>query len=549
MQQSKPSLAVIGLDGATFDVIGPLVEERMLPNLGSMMNAGVYGTLASIIPPVTGPAWSVLATGKNPGRLGIFDFINRRHPDDFTLYPIRSVELAGQTFWDILDGAGYRVGILNYPMLVPAYPVDGWMVAGLGASRLHRFAFPNDLKQELDQVTGGYEISVSYGLPKYRENLPQLVDDLHWALTSRMSALERLLSARPVDVLVAVFSVSDVASHTMWQYWENGRSGLLEPHHAEMREAYISIWRSLDEAVGRILEHLSPDGHALVVSDHGFGPNHGVFHVNRWLEQGGYLVRNGNRMAGANRLRERLIEKANPIFGSVFKRVLGSRVHQVLRASVLREMDLMDSQAFALESGDLCGEIFINRQYARARGLDEPEFVDATRAQLKRDLLVWSENEGLAVEVFMADELYAGDKVALAPEMLFVVDNFRCSVSPRFEEPIYDERRHHSMKSGTHRLNGVLIGEGPRILSGRIEGAQLQDIAPTLLHLMDVPVPSSMDGRILAEMLKPEFSAKKRPYQAPTERPVARTMRESKKDEGENFEAVLQRLADLGYLD
>jgi predicted AlkP superfamily phosphohydrolase/phosphomutase len=549
VQQPKPSLAVIGLDGATFDVISPLVEQGELPFLGRIMTEGSHGPLESIIPPVTGPAWSVLATGKNPGQLGIFDFINRRRPDDFRLYPIRSADLAGQTFWDILDAAGYRVGILNYPMLVPAYPIDGWMVAGLGASRLHEYTYPAGLKQELDQITGGYEISVSYGLPKYRDNLLLLVRDLKRTLDSRLLAVEHLLSTRPVDVLVAVFSVSDVACHTMWKFWDYGASTVLDPDHERIREDFVSIWRSLDQAVGRILDRLSPDGHVLVVSDHGFGPSHGVFHVNQWLQLSGYLVRKGMCPARGNALREGLVERTSPYLGPIFRRVLGSKIHQALRASVLREIDLVNSKAFALEHTDSCGSIFVNHQYARARGLNEEDFERNVCAQLKRDLLAWGQREGLPGQTFSANELYWGDKAALSPELLFVVDGFRCSVSHRFAEPVYADRLHHPMKSGTHRMNGVVMAVGPDVLNVPIVGAQLQDIAPTVLHLLDLPVPVSMDGKILTGMLKSNLKAPRASEQPADERALADDIDVELLPADEGLEIVLQRLADLGYLD
>lgn len=549
MEQVKPRLIVIGLDGATFDVIGPLAERGKLPHLARIMAEGATGSLQSIIPPSTGPAWSVLATGKNPGQLGVFDFINRRHADDFTLYPIRSKDLAGQTFWDILNRAGYRAGILNYPMLVPAYPIDGWMVGGLGATKLHDLTYPSDLMQKLDEITDGYEITVSYGLPKYRNNLPRLIEDMRIVLNKRLLALEYLLSTHPVDIVTVVFSVSDVASHVLWHCWDtNGQDRSLDPGQKEMRDAYISLWEALDQAVGQVLTHLAPDGHALVISDHGFGPSHGVFHINQWLQQAGYLVRKTNVVSGGNRAREWLFKKLNPLLGPVFKKIAGSRAHQLLRASVLREIDVANSQAFALETSDGCGKIFVNRQYAQTRGLNEDEFVHNTRVQMKQDLIEMSERENLDIKVFMADELYSGDKISLSPDVFVVVNDFLCSISYRFEEPVYADRPHHPMKTGTHRLNGILIATGPEVMSGQINDAQLQDIAPTLLHLTGVPVPESMDGRILTEMFRPEFRLADDPFHTPSKVTSSGEI-EIGEEEDEDMEVVLQRLVDLGYLD
>jgi predicted AlkP superfamily phosphohydrolase/phosphomutase len=549
MEQSKPTLIMIGLDGATFDVIAPLVEMGHMPNLGRLMAEGAYGSLESIIPPITGPAWSVLATGKNPGQLGTFDFINRRTLDDYRLYPIRTQELAGQTFWDVLSQTGSRVGILNYPNLVPAYPVNGWMVAGLGASKLHDYAYPVSLKEELDRVTGDYVINVSFGLPKYQDNLPRLVEDLKDMLRKRLVAMEHMLETEPVDLLVAVFTVSDVASHTLWAGWETGdQEQPLDERHQEMREAFISIWEEIDQAVGQVMDHLAPEGHALVVSDHGFGPTHGVFHVNQWLREEGYLARKAGGGSTGNRLREWVVKTTTPVLGPVYKRMLGSKAQLMLRASVLREIDLDNSKAFALENSDGYAGIFVNRQYAEARGLDVDDFVRETSTQLRQGLEAWSQENGLSMQVFLSEELYSGEKATLAPEVLALVDNYRSSVTYRLEGPIFDDRPHHPMKSGSHRLNGILLATGPRIMAGRIEGAQLQDIAPTMLSLADAPLPVDIDGRVLVELLRPEYRTDAESGAQPAGVVTLDDIQLSEQEE-EDMGIVLQRLVDLGYLD
>jgi predicted AlkP superfamily phosphohydrolase/phosphomutase len=74
---NRPQVVVLGVDGATFEVIQPLREMGVLPNLDRLMTEGAVGHLSSTMPPVTGPAWFALATGKSPGKTGVFDFRNR----------------------------------------------------------------------------------------------------------------------------------------------------------------------------------------------------------------------------------------------------------------------------------------------------------------------------------------------------------------------------------------------------------------------------------------------------------------------------------------
>jgi predicted AlkP superfamily phosphohydrolase/phosphomutase len=544
MEPKKLRVAVIGLDGATFDVINPLVEQGRLPVIAKLLKNGSHGILRSIIPPMTGPAWSVLATGRNPGKLGIFDFINRRQEDDYRLFPIRSQDLKGMAFWDQLNAAGYRVGVFNYPMLVPAYPIDGWMVAGLGASKMQAYTYPSELKEELDKATGGYEINISYGLPKYRDNWDRLVQDMRDSLRKRLAAIEYLLQKDPVDVLMAVFIVSDVASHTLWRFIQSDNGASQDPLARLLRDEYISIWEELDAAVGRVLEYLDPEGHAVLISDHGFGTSHGVFHVNYWLKQHGYLAHKTASRSSGNRLREWLMTAAKPLFNPLFRALEGSKAHQVLRASLLREIDLDETQAFALENSDGYGGIYINRQYARQRGLDEAEFVEQTSRRLKEDLCQPDAVPGVSLEVYRSGEIYFGEKAHLAPEIILIVNEGECSVSYRIEPPVYADRPHHPMKSGTHRMNGIFIAAGPQVSGKPVEGANLQDLAPTLLYLLEAPPDPGMDGRVLAEVFKPEFIS-----QAALAGGAVEVVPQTGDEDEEDVGAMMQRLKDLGYLD
>ena len=72
----KNKVVVIGLDCMAPE----LVFDRWLdelPNIKRLIDTGIYGPIESSIPPITVPAWTTLATSKNPGKLGFFGFRNR----------------------------------------------------------------------------------------------------------------------------------------------------------------------------------------------------------------------------------------------------------------------------------------------------------------------------------------------------------------------------------------------------------------------------------------------------------------------------------------
>ncbi len=111
-------LLIIGLDGATWDVLMPLIRNNRLPIFKKLVKNGSYGILESTIPPVTGAAWLSLATGKTPGKTGVIDFLNRKDRS-YKLYPTSSADFKGRSFWDYLSKANKKVGIFNYPCYFP----------------------------------------------------------------------------------------------------------------------------------------------------------------------------------------------------------------------------------------------------------------------------------------------------------------------------------------------------------------------------------------------------------------------------------------------
>ena len=70
-------LAIIGIDGATYDIIHPMIAAGELPNIAKILRDGVSGALESEKPPMTPPAWTSMFTGLNPGKHGVFHFIGR----------------------------------------------------------------------------------------------------------------------------------------------------------------------------------------------------------------------------------------------------------------------------------------------------------------------------------------------------------------------------------------------------------------------------------------------------------------------------------------
>src|SRR6516164_6467463 len=119
---------LIGLDGATFDVLDHYVEGGVMPFLGELSERGTRGVLRSIMPPLTPPAWTSLVTGKLPGQHGIFDFFQKEEAGSIYFSFARSQEVRSETIWTLASEQDRRIISLNFPLTFPPPPVNGAVV-------------------------------------------------------------------------------------------------------------------------------------------------------------------------------------------------------------------------------------------------------------------------------------------------------------------------------------------------------------------------------------------------------------------------------------
>ena len=270
-------LLVLGLDGATFDVARPLLDQGQLPHLQYLIEHGTHGPLRSTLPPVTAAAWSTFMTGVNPAKHGIFqwrtyDPTRYTHLDETV---ITAERLAGHAFWDALGKAGHRVGVITVPVTYPPWPVNGYMVSGYPCPDVKRnYAYPADWGETLVER---YNFDADHYLNARDAKI--LADGLDM-LRKRTDLALDLISQQAIDVCVMVLGEIDRAQHDFFKYADE-RFPASQAAPAELRQAIDSHYKVSDEQVGRLLETLAPDGVVLIISDHGGGPHPTrYFHTN-----------------------------------------------------------------------------------------------------------------------------------------------------------------------------------------------------------------------------------------------------------------------------
>jgi predicted AlkP superfamily phosphohydrolase/phosphomutase len=209
---------VVGLDGATFDLIKPWAAEGYLPTLNHLMSGGAHGALRSTIPPMTAPAWTSFATGTNPGKHRLYDWI-AREPDSYHFSPITALDGTAPTIYTLLSQAGRRVCSLNVPMTYPPTPVNGVMVSGMPApSTRNTITYPADLYQDILQAVGDYILYPDPGQAYSNSGVEAFLKRLYRCTELRLDTFDYLRSLEAWDFAMVVFNGTDTICHALWKY-------------------------------------------------------------------------------------------------------------------------------------------------------------------------------------------------------------------------------------------------------------------------------------------------------------------------------------------
>ena len=522
---------LIGLDGATYDVLLPLMEAGLIPHLKRLFEQSAHGTLRSTMLPITAPAWAAMATGLNPGKLGVFDFWNRTGADGFEFAPVTSRVLRGRTCWDAVGDAGGRVLVFNYPVLYPVYPLNGIGVSGTGAPTGPRCVYPEDLWRTFDAA--GYQTSIAPRSPVYERAPRKLGRDLLRFLGVHEGLVLECLEADDWDLSCIVISVSDWAQHYYWRYLDPDFP-LPDGERQEGQIIFRRIWQRIDEFVGRILTRAGPETYLFVVSDHGFGPERQCFYVNDWLVRQGYLHLKPERERGVlGRFGEirrwgRLAGRHVP---GLFGRLQRLLQRQIRFASVLNAVDLERSRAVSL--GSMAGGFIYCLE-------------DAARAQIVEDLRAIRTLDGLPVtlEVFPREEIYTGDQLDRAPDIVLLANHGEAAVIDRLsgDGRVFADEPWTPGRSGNHRREGIVFVTGPGVHAGELPVLDILDIAPSILHLFGLKGYVEMDGHVMEVLMDA----------SPDDLQIGPQSRQEKRATPEldarETQEIEKQLRDLGYL-
>ncbi|MCI4341685.1 MAG: alkaline phosphatase family protein, partial [Thermoplasmata archaeon] len=284
MTDPRSRLLVLGLDSIPPD----LLFDRFLPQMPTvrkLLAQSQYGTLRTIDPPITVPAWAVMFTGVDPGTLGIYGFRHRKAGTYNESYVPTPRMIRFPTIWDQLSRAGRRVCVIGMPPGYPPPAVNGVYIGDfLTPTAARDFVYPASLGPEIKAVAGSYEFDVTFRAEDRTRIGRQLIDMTH----HRFAVAAHLWKKEPWDFFAIHEIGPDRIHHTFWKYFDTTHPRYeRHPEYAQLVEEY---YRALDQDIAMLLESVADDVRILIASDHGSQAMDGCFCINEWLQANGYLV-------------------------------------------------------------------------------------------------------------------------------------------------------------------------------------------------------------------------------------------------------------------
>jgi predicted AlkP superfamily phosphohydrolase/phosphomutase len=457
---------VIGLDCAAPEL---LLRLPHLPHIRSLMERGCYGSLESVVPPITVPAWMCMSTSQDPGSLGVYGFRNRKDYGYSELGVVNSKSITAPAIWDYLGRQGLRSIIVAVP---PSYPPRQLNGINIGCfltpdTKNGEYTFPAHVKKEIESVLGDEEYLVDV---KFRvSDKAKLLQQIYQMSRAHFKVIRHLLCGE-WDYFQFVEIGLDRVHHGFWKYHD--------PQHrqhepgSEFQHAITDYYKYLDEEIGTLLELLEDDTNILIVSDHGAQRLDGGFCVNEWLCREGLLT---------------LHEK--PASPTPFK------------------PSLVDwSRTKVWSEGGYYARVFFNVEGREPNGTIPRDQYDSFLADMEERFKALPDDRGqpMGSLVFRPGQLYK-EVNNIAPDLIVHFGSlYWRSIGGVGYDQLYIQENDTGPDDCNHAQYGAFILASPGLqMRGEVEGMRLLDIAPTIMRLMGEPIPPAMQGSPLIDRVKP----------------------------------------------
>lgn len=284
---------LIGWDAADWRVINPLMDAGKMPHLQRLVERGVMGNLATLHPVLSPMLWTSIATGKRPYKHGILGFAEPT-PDGVGVRPVSSLSRKTKALWNILHQSGLKSNVVGWWPSAPVEPIDGVMIS----NHYQRAAKPLDepwpmppgtvhpprLVEKLKEIRFHPSELV---FEQVRPFVPKAADvdqdeDRRLAAVMKIlaecvsvhSAATWLVENEPWDLMAVYYDAIDHFCHGFMKYHPPRRSFITERDFELYSGVVEAGYRFHDMMLGTLLSLAGDDTHIILLSDHGFHPDH-----------------------------------------------------------------------------------------------------------------------------------------------------------------------------------------------------------------------------------------------------------------------------------
>jgi len=453
-------ICILGLDCCAPEII---FQDERLTNIRRLMDAGVWGRLESVIPPITVPAWMCMSTSQDPGSLGVYGFRNRTDHSYGGLGFVNSKSITELAMWDQVAREGKKSILVSVPPGFPPRKIHGVSVGCFLTpdTTKDEFTHPPEIKQKLHELTGHYDVDVKGFRTDNKDWLKREIFELsrkHW------TAVKWLLQNQPWDYFQYVDIGLDRVHHGFWDSYD--------PQHVQhvpgnpWQQVIPEYYQWIDSQVGEVLQLLDEQTIVLLVSDHGARRLDGGFAVNEWLIQQGLLV----------------LEE--PPAG----------------VTPFAKLKVNWAKTKVWSEGGYYARVFLNVAGREPQGIIPPASYESFRNEMKAKFEALQDDKGrpLGSLVFKPEEIYQQVR-NVAPDLIVHFGGLAWrSIGSVGYGRVHVQENDTGPDACNHAQFGMFLLAAPNCpLQGEFAGARLLDIAPTLLDLAGYDIPASMQGRSL----------------------------------------------------
>ena len=437
--EGGPRVAFIGIDGVPYSLLADHPEE--FENFAALASQGSANEIDSIVPPESSACWPALTTGMNPGETGVYGFQDREVGSYETYVPMGR-DVQAKRLWSRVDDAGREATVMNVPVTFPPDREIQRMVSGFLSPGVDKAAYPDEIREYLEGIDYRIDVNAKLG---HDDDKTAFIEDAHETIDKRFEAFQHYLTEDDWDLFFGVFMTTDRVNHFLFEDYET---------EGEYYEEFMDFYRKLDEYIGDIWELLPDDVTLVVASDHGFTTLEYEVHCNRWLEQEGWLE-----------------------YGTDDPEELG---------------DIADeTRAYSL----IPGRFYLNLEGREPRGTVSEEEYNEVRGELKSDLesMTGPDGEQVIERVETREDAFRGNHDDIAPDLVAIPNHgFDLKAGFGNEGDVFGT----GPRNGMHSFDNACLYIDDD--DARISDADLYDITPTLLSLLDIDYDrSSFDGATL----------------------------------------------------